>query len=39
MLLGLIKASSGEVHVFSNDIKTHREEILENVGALVEKPS
>lgn len=39
MLLGLIKASSGEVHVFSKDIKTHREEILKDVGALVESPS
>ncbi|GCD10834.1 ABC transporter ATP-binding protein [Clostridium tagluense] len=39
MLLGLIKATSGEVIVFGKNIKGKREEILRDIGALVETPS
>lgn len=39
MLLGLIKPTSGEVKVFGKSIEDQREEILKNVGALVESPS
>ncbi|MBZ9633991.1 ABC transporter ATP-binding protein [Clostridium sp. FP1] len=39
MLLGLIKATSGEVMVFGKNIKGKREEILRDIGALVEMPS
>lgn len=39
MLLGLIKANSGEVYIFGKSIKENREEILKNIGALVESPS
>lgn len=39
MLLGLIKATCGEVKVFGKSIESEREEILRNVGALVESPS
>lgn len=39
MLLGLIKPTSGEVKVLGKNIETEREEILRNVGALVESPS
>ncbi|MBZ9622433.1 ATP-binding cassette domain-containing protein [Clostridium sp. FP2] len=39
MLLGLIKATSGEVMVFGKNIKGKREEILRDIGALVETPS
>lgn len=39
MILGLIKASKGEVKVFGMDINKNREDILKNVGALVESPS
>ncbi len=39
MLLGLIRANSGEVYIFGKSIKENREEILKNIGALVESPS
>lgn len=39
MLLGLIKATKGDVRVFNKDINKCREEILSEVGALVESPS
>lgn len=39
MLLGLIKPTTGEVKVFGKSIESEREEILRNVGALVESPS
>lgn len=39
MLLGLIKESQGEVKIFGLDIHKNREEILGQVGALVESPS
>ena len=39
MLLGLIKPTQGEVKIFNKDINTCREEILRDIGALVESPS
>lgn len=39
MLLGLIKPTSGKVHIFNKELSTHRLEILKYVGALVESPS
>jgi ABC-2 type transport system ATP-binding protein len=39
MLLGLIRSNSGEVYIFGKSIKENREEILKNIGALVESPS
>lgn len=39
MLLGLIKPTEGEVRVLGKDIRSNREEILRDVGALVESPS
>lgn len=39
ILLGLIRANSGEVYIFGKSIKENREEILKNIGALVESPS
>lgn len=39
MLLGLMKASSGEIMVLGKDVNKHREEILKEVGALIESPS
>ncbi|WP_278600713.1 ABC transporter ATP-binding protein [Clostridium tertium] len=39
MILGLIKPNSGEISVFGKSIKDNREEILKDIGALVESPS
>lgn len=39
MILGLIKQSSGEVKIFGKSIEKDREEILSDIGALVENPS
>lgn len=39
MILGLIRPNGGEVNVFGKSIKENREEILRNIGALVESPS
>lgn len=39
ILLWLIRANSGEVYIFGKSIKENREEILKNIGALVESPS
>ena len=38
MLLTLIKASSGSIHVFGKDIRSQRIEILKQIGAIIEKP-
>src|SRR5688572_23521456 len=38
MLLTLIKASSGSIHIFGKDIRTKRIEILQQIGAIIEKP-
>lgn len=39
MLLGLIKATSGSVTLFGNQLESDRNQILKKVGALVESPS
>lgn len=39
MLLGLIRPTSGDIHIFGQSLKTHRMSILQKVGSLVENPS
>ena len=39
MMLGLVKATKGEVKLGGYDIRTQRESALENVGAMVESPA
>ncbi len=39
MLLGLVKPNSGDISIFGKSIKDNREEILKDIGALVESPS
>ena len=38
MLLSLIRPSSGEIKIFGHDLSTHRKEILQRTGAIIEKP-
>lgn len=38
MLLTLIKPSAGSISIFGKSIQTHRKEILQSVGAIIEKP-
>lgn len=38
MLLSLIKPSAGQIRIFGKDLQTHRNEILSQVGAVIEKP-
>jgi len=38
ILLSLIRPTSGEVELFGMDIRTHRNEILKNTGAIIERP-
>ena len=38
MLLTLIKPSGGRINIFEKNIQVHRNEILRNVGAIIEKP-
>ncbi|MBU3177958.1 ABC transporter ATP-binding protein [Clostridium estertheticum] len=39
MILGLIKATSGTVKLFGDDIQENRMKILKRIGAIVESPS
>ncbi|KHF32549.1 putative ABC transporter ATP-binding protein YxlF [Paenibacillus sp. P1XP2] len=39
MLLGLIRASSGDIRILGKDLNKNRMEILKDVGSLVESPS
>ncbi|MCU5747013.1 ABC transporter ATP-binding protein [Staphylococcus sp. SQ8-PEA] len=39
MLLGLAEKTSGDIKLFNKSLKTHKSEILSNVGALVDSPS
>src|SRR5260370_25725261 len=39
MLLTLIRPSSGEIELFGRNLRTHRKEILRQVGAGIERPS
>ncbi|MBP6430623.1 MAG: ABC transporter ATP-binding protein [Ferruginibacter sp.] len=38
MLLTLIKPTSGSISIFDKNITTHRKQILQQVGAVIEKP-
>jgi len=38
MLLTLIEPTAGNIELFGMNLKTHRKEILQQVGAVVEKP-
>ncbi len=38
MMLGLVKPTSGDIDMFGYDIRTHRKEVLANIGALIERP-
>jgi ABC-type multidrug transport system ATPase subunit len=38
MLLTLIKPTAGHINIFGKDLSTHRNEILKQVGAVIEKP-
>ena len=38
MLLTLIKPSSGNIEIFGLPLSSHRNEILKNIGAVIEKP-
>ena len=38
MLLTLIKPSGGEIELFGMNLRTHRKEILRQVGAVIERP-
>lgn len=39
MLLGLMKPSSGTVHIFQKDMRKEKLQILKKIGSLVENPS
>jgi len=38
MLLTLIRPSSGEIEIFGMNLAKHRKEILQNTGAIIERP-
>lgn len=38
MLLTLVKPSAGSVRIFGKDLQSHRRSILQQVGAIIEKP-
>lgn len=38
MLLTLIKPTAGSIHILGKDLAHHRKEILQKVGAIIEKP-
>jgi ABC-type multidrug transport system ATPase subunit len=38
MLLTLIRPSEGQIRIFGLDLATHRKEILQRTGAIIEKP-
>lgn len=38
MLVSLIAPSSGEIEIFGRSLLSHRNEILRNIGAVIEKP-
>lgn len=38
MLLTLIHPTSGSIEIFGKNLSTHRKEILQNVGAIIERP-
>jgi ABC-2 type transport system ATP-binding protein len=38
MLLTLVRPSSGSIELFGHNLQSHRKEILQQVGAVIEKP-
>ncbi|MBC7828445.1 MAG: ABC transporter ATP-binding protein [Chitinophagaceae bacterium] len=38
MLLTLVEPTKGRIQLFGSDLRTHRKEILRQVGAIIEKP-
>ncbi len=38
MILTLIKPTAGSIHFFGKELQAHREEILRQVGAVIERP-
>ena len=38
MLLSLVKPTSGEINIFGKNLFTHRSEVLQQTGAVIEKP-
>jgi ABC-2 type transport system ATP-binding protein len=38
MLLTLIEPSAGKIELFGMDLQTHRKEILQQIGAVIERP-
>ena len=38
MMLSLIRPTTGEIKIFGLDLSTHRKEILQRIGAIIEKP-
>jgi ABC-type multidrug transport system ATPase subunit len=38
MLLTLVRPTNGSIHVFGKNIQAHRKEVLQRVGAIIEKP-
>ena len=38
MLLTLVKPTTGSIQIFGKDLFTHRKEILQQIGAVIEKP-
>ncbi len=38
MMLSLVNPTSGYINMFGYDIRTHRYEVLQNIGALIERP-
>ncbi len=38
MMLSLVNPTSGFINMFGYDIRTHRHEVLQNIGALIERP-
>ncbi len=38
MLLSLIRPTEGQIRIFGLDLSTHRKEILQRIGAIIEKP-
>ena len=38
MLISLVSPSAGDITLFGYNLKTHRKEILQKVGAVIERP-
>jgi ABC-type multidrug transport system ATPase subunit len=38
MMLSLVRPTSGVISMFGYDIRTHRQQVLSNIGALIERP-